>query len=123
MPRGVLSAIDAGSNLRIANRGGILSMAGDTNQSYRNKRAAVVRFADLGLNAMTQEEIVILDYLKGRPGSAFAKREIARKAFKRTVYEQNPHWVDAPLASLVSQQLAQIDDNGNYHVPKNDPLG
>ena len=67
---------------------------------------------------MTQEETVILDYLKGRPESAFAKREIARKAFKRTVYEQNPHWVDAPLASLVSQQLVQIDDNGNYHVPK-----
>lgn len=69
---------------------------------------------------MTSEESIILDFLKGRPESAFAKREIARKAAKRTVFEENPHWVDAPLASLVSQNLVQIDDNGNYHIPWED---
>ena len=66
---------------------------------------------------MTPEETTILDYLNGRPESAFAKREIARKAAKRVVYEENPHWADAPLASLVQQKLIEIDDNGNYHVP------
>ena len=40
---------------------------------------------------MTQEETSILDYLKSRPESAFAKREIARKAVKRVVYEKNAH--------------------------------
>ena len=66
---------------------------------------------------MTSEETSILDYLKGRPESAFAKREIARKAAKRAVYEENPHWADAPLASLVIQKLIEIDENGNYHIP------
>jgi len=66
---------------------------------------------------MTQEETSILDYLKSRPESAFAKREIARKAAKRVVYEENPHWADAPLAALVIQKLIEIDENGNYHVP------
>ncbi len=67
---------------------------------------------------MTPEETTILDYLNGRPESAFAKREIARKAAKRVVYEENPHWADAPLASLVQQKLIEIDGNGNYHLPK-----
>ncbi len=66
---------------------------------------------------MTQEETSILDYLKSRPESAFAKREIARKAVKRVVYEENAHWADAPLASLVIQKRIEIDDNGNYHIP------
>ena len=66
---------------------------------------------------MTPEETAILEYLKARPESAFAKREIARKAVRRAEYEENPHWADAPLAALVNQKLIEIDDNGNYHVP------
>jgi len=66
---------------------------------------------------MTQEETSILDYLKGRPESAFAKREIGRKAAGRAAYEENPHWADAPLASLVNQRLIEMDANGNYHIP------
>ncbi len=69
---------------------------------------------------MTQEETLILDYLKSRPESAFAKREIARKAAGRTVYDEDPHWADAPLASLVNQSLIEIDHNGNYHIPRED---
>jgi hypothetical protein len=70
---------------------------------------------------MTPEETCILDYLNGRPESAFAKREIARKAVRRTEYEENPHWADAPLASLVNQKLIEIDENGNYHIPWEKP--
>ena len=66
---------------------------------------------------MTHEETSILDYLISRPESAFAKREIARKAVKRVVYEENAHWADAPLVSLAQQKLIEIDENGNYHIP------
>ena len=69
---------------------------------------------------MTQEETFILDYLKSRPESAFAKREIARKAAGRAVYDEDPHWADAPLASLVNQSLIELDNNGNYHIPRED---
>ena len=69
---------------------------------------------------MTQEETSVLDYLKSRPESAFAKREIARKAAGRNVYDEDPHWADAPLASLVNQSLIVLDNNGNYHIPRED---
>jgi len=66
---------------------------------------------------MTDEENIILEYLKTQPDCAFARREIARRAVRRSVYEENPRWVDAPLASLVDQKLIQADKNGHYHVP------
>ena len=50
---------------------------------------------------MTYEEQLILSFLGGSPEAFFGRREIARKAVKRALYEQNQHWADAPLASLV----------------------
>jgi len=66
---------------------------------------------------MTPEETCILEYLNGRPDTACAKREIARKAIRRSDYEENPHWADAPLAALLNQKLIEVDENGNYHIP------
>lgn len=71
---------------------------------------------------MSEEETIILEYLKGRPESAFAKREIARRAVKRIIYEENPRWVDAPLQGLLNQGLIEVDDGGNYHIPWDDIL-
>ena len=65
---------------------------------------------------MSDEENIVLGYLQNNPRSAFARREIARRAVKRLVYEQNPHWVDAPLAALVGRKLVEIDDGGNYRL-------
>ena len=65
---------------------------------------------------MSDEENIVLGYLQSNPSSAFARREIARRAVKRIIYEQNPRWVDAPLASLVGRQLVIIDEGGNYRL-------
>ncbi len=65
---------------------------------------------------MSDEENIVLTYLQSNPSSAFARREIARRAVKRIIYEQNPRWVDAPLASLVGRQLVVIDEGGNYRL-------
>ena len=45
-----------------------------------------------------------------------ARREIARKALKRALFEENPHWADAPLVSLVDQDLIEQNDSGHYRV-------
>jgi hypothetical protein len=71
---------------------------------------------------MSDEESIILDYLKANPESAFAKREIARRAVRRVVYEQNPRWVDAPLQGLLNRKLIEVDQGGNYHIPWDDLL-
>jgi hypothetical protein len=67
---------------------------------------------------MTYEEMAIASFLRGSPDAYVARREIARKALKRTVFEDNPHWADAPLASLVRQGLVEQDENGHYRISR-----
>ena len=67
---------------------------------------------------MTYEETLILDFLGERPETVFARKEIARKAVKRTLYEENPRWADQPLASLAAQDLIEIDEGGLYKYRK-----
>jgi hypothetical protein len=67
---------------------------------------------------MTYEETAILNLLKSNPNDYVARREIARKALKRTVFEENPHWADAALSSLVDQRLLEQNESGHYRIKK-----
>jgi hypothetical protein len=67
---------------------------------------------------MSYEETAILNFLKGSPDDYVARREIARKALKRTIFEENPHWADAPLAALVDQKLVEQNESGHYKISK-----
>jgi hypothetical protein len=67
---------------------------------------------------MTYEEMAILNFLRGNPDSYIARREIARKALKRTIFEENPHWADAPLTSLVDQGEVEQNESGHYKLKK-----
>jgi hypothetical protein len=65
---------------------------------------------------MTYEETAIITLLSGSPMVFLARREIARKTLKRALFEENPHWADAPLVSLVDQDLIEQNDSGHYRV-------
>jgi hypothetical protein len=67
---------------------------------------------------MTYEELAIVNFLKGSPDGFLARREIARKALKRTAFEENPHWADAPLAGLAEQGVIEQDDSGHYRLKR-----
>ena len=67
---------------------------------------------------MSDDELVILNFLKGSRETCFARREIARRANRRSLYEENPHWADAPLASLVAHGFIEIKDDGSYQFKK-----
>lgn len=69
---------------------------------------------------MTDEEQRITDFLKGSPDSFFARKEIARKAVKRTVYEENPRWAEAPLASLLDKGVVETNDGGHIRLVTGD---
>lgn len=71
---------------------------------------------------MTDEEQLILTFLNSSPETYFARREIARRAVRRQVYEENQHWADAPLASLVLRGVIQQNDGGQYRVKKDELL-
>jgi hypothetical protein len=59
-----------------------------------------------------------MDFLAGSPNSFVARREIARRALKRTTYEENPHWADAPIASLLGQGLIEQNDSAHYRLSR-----
>jgi len=65
---------------------------------------------------MTDEEQQIIEFLKGSPDSFHARREIARKAVKRSVFDENPRWVEAPLTSLVDKEVVEMNDGGHYRL-------
>ncbi len=67
---------------------------------------------------MTYEETAILTLLRVNPKVYFARREIARKALSRQDFEENPHWADAPLTSLVEQGLLEQDESGHYRIKR-----
>jgi hypothetical protein len=67
---------------------------------------------------MTHEEYVILQYLRASPESLFTRKEISRKAVRRTVFDENPRWAETPLTSLVGQGLIEVDENGYYRLKK-----
>jgi hypothetical protein len=65
---------------------------------------------------MTADEQAIVDFLRGGGPVFFSRREIARKAVHRKVFEENPHWVDAPLAALVAQAVVETNDTAQYRL-------
>jgi hypothetical protein len=65
---------------------------------------------------MNPDERSIWNYLKDFPGQAMSRREIARRAVKRRVYEENPRWVDAPLEALVTRGVVEATEEGHYRL-------
>ncbi len=65
---------------------------------------------------MTEEAYRIVSFLQGSPETYYARREIARRAVKRIVYEANPYWADAALASLVAGGVVEQSPEGRYRL-------
>jgi hypothetical protein len=63
---------------------------------------------------MTQEETLVMNFLKSSPETFFARREIARRAVKRNVFEENKNWADAALAALVAMKEIEQNESGLY---------
>jgi hypothetical protein len=76
----------------------------------------------VSISAMTTEESAILDFLTATPDTCYGRREIARKAMSRSFFEENPHWVDVPLAALVAQGLVECNDGGQFQLYRPDIL-
>lgn len=67
---------------------------------------------------MRDEESIILEFFRANSESTFARKEIARRAVRRSEYEENPRWADTPLQTLVARDLLEVDDAGLYRLKK-----
>jgi hypothetical protein len=61
-----------------------------------------------------------MTFLETSPETFFARKEIARRAVKRKVYEEDPHWADAPLTLLVTMGMVEMNECGLYRLKPED---
>ena len=61
----------------------------------------------------TDEERIILDYLKGSPDQFFSPSESARRASSK-LFRKDPKWAAAPLQRLYDTKLIECDPAGHY---------
>ncbi|MFM2082485.1 MAG: hypothetical protein RL380_1176 [Verrucomicrobiota bacterium] len=62
----------------------------------------------------------IIEYLKSSPETFFSRKEIAKRAVHRTVYEENPQWCVQPLHALVEKGQVEQGDGGHYRIKSNE---
>jgi hypothetical protein len=67
---------------------------------------------------VTHEERAIMSFLLGCGDTYATRREIARKALKRQVFEENPHWADAALSGLMDRRQLEQNDSGHYRIKR-----
>ena len=71
---------------------------------------------------MSREEYAVWLFLSDHPESCFSRREIARRATKRTVFEEDPHWADDSLNALVARGIVEVNDDGHYRLKRGSDL-
>lgn len=59
-----------------------------------------------------------MNFLKCNPETWFNRKEIAKKAGGRRLYEENNHWCSPALQSLLEHELIERNDTGHYKFSK-----
>src|SRR5215831_12848528 len=65
---------------------------------------------------MNDEQIIIVNFLRCCPDTWFGKKEIARRAVRRRVFEENPRWADEHLMELIAQGVVEENENGQVRL-------
>ena len=71
---------------------------------------------------MTDEQIRVMNFLRCNPGTWFGRKEIARRATKRKIFEENPNWADMAIADLLLKKIIEQDPTGLVRVGKDEEL-
>jgi uncharacterized protein YjhX (UPF0386 family) len=65
---------------------------------------------------VSEEEQVILKYLKDLRGVGATAREIARKAWTKDKWKENERWAQPHLSRLKEKKLIETDAGGAYRI-------
>ncbi len=71
---------------------------------------------------MTDEQVLVVNFLQCSPETWFAKKEIARRAVRRKIFEENPHWADHAIPELLAVGLIEQNISGQYRLKKDQVL-
>ncbi len=71
---------------------------------------------------MTDEQVLVVNFLQSSPETWFAKKEIARRAVRRKIFEENPHWADHAVSELLGVGVIEQNNTGQYRMKKDQVL-
>ena len=66
---------------------------------------------------LSEEEQIILKYLKDIGEVGASAREICRKAWTKDAYKNDERWAYRHLTSLKEKKLVEMTPAGNYRLP------
>ena len=66
---------------------------------------------------LTEEEQIILKFLKDCGETGASMREVCRKAWTKDAWTENERWAYPPLSSLKDKKLVVSTPAGNYRLP------
>jgi hypothetical protein len=67
---------------------------------------------------MTYEESTVMNFLEETPDAWYSRREVARKAVKRKIFQEDPNWAAVAISSLLTQGLIEENVAGTIKFKK-----
>lgn len=67
---------------------------------------------------MSTEETVVLGFLEESPETWYSRREVARKAVRRSEWEENPNWAAGAISGLLSRGKIEENSSGSIKFRK-----
>jgi len=63
-------------------------------------------------------ESVIMQFFEQNPETRFSRKEVSRRAVKRSVFEEDPRWAEDSLNALLARGFLETDESGYYSLKK-----
>ena len=67
---------------------------------------------------MTHEETAILNFLEEAPDAWYSRREVARKAVNRRIYEEDRNWASPAFSGMIERGLIEESATGSIKFKK-----
>ena len=63
-------------------------------------------------------EPILMQFFEQNPETRFSRKEVSRRAVKRSVFEEEPRWAEDALNALVARGYIETDESGYYSLKK-----
>lgn len=67
---------------------------------------------------MSDAESILMRFFQENPDARYSRKEVSRRAVKRSVFEEEPRWAEDTLNALVARGFLETDESGYYSLKK-----
>ena len=65
---------------------------------------------------MSDAESILMRFFQENPDARYSRKEVSRRAVKRSVFEEEPRWAEDALNALVARGFLETDESGYYSL-------